>query len=209
MFAASHLNNLNRVINQLYVGSIVFFFETSFEGVTNFVVLIDVVETQGVVNYDKYLPKVALRRSGMHKYVVCRFDDIACNVGLVRFNQTNTRYKLFDLLPKLFTANNQSAIVLANVTGAGRRTRGAERVEEGRSRGDSAGDSEGNTSTDIRTLINNTITQSNQNMKDNIELYHRLAEARLDRISAILNEQRRLDREERENYFRNRNNSPR
>ncbi|KAI9326028.1 hypothetical protein BD770DRAFT_450061 [Pilaira anomala] len=104
--------------------------------------------------------------------------------------------------------NNSSN--LANVTGAGRRTRGAERVEERRSRGDSAGDFEGNTSTDIRTLISDAITQSNQNMKDNIELYHRLAEARLDRINEILNEQRRLDREERENYFRNRrNNSPR
>lgn len=87
-------SNLNRVINQLYVGSIVFFFETSFEGVNDFVVLIDVAETQGVVKYDKYMPKVALRRPGLHKYVVCRFDDIVCNVGLVRFNQTDNRYKV-------------------------------------------------------------------------------------------------------------------
>lgn len=121
---------------------------------------------------------------------------------------------------RLDTGNNQGARTartnnnnLANVTGAGRRTRATERVEERRSRDNSAWNSEeGNTSTDIRTLINDAIAQSNHNMRDNIMLFHQLAvereEARLNGIRQILDEQRRLDREERENYFRNRNNSP-
>ena len=56
--------------------------------------LLDVAEAHGVVEYDKFMPKVVLRRPGHHKYVVCRFEDIVCNVGLVRFNKSERHYKV-------------------------------------------------------------------------------------------------------------------
>ena len=54
----------------------------------------DVVEGQGVVEYDRFMPKVTLRGAGQHKYVVCRLEDIVCNVGLVRFSEAERNYKV-------------------------------------------------------------------------------------------------------------------
>lgn len=51
-------------------------------------------ESHGVVDYDRLMPKVVLRRPGQHKYVVCRFNDIVCNVGLVRYTMAENHYKV-------------------------------------------------------------------------------------------------------------------
>lgn len=96
-----------------------------------------------------------------------------------------------------------------NVTGAGRRTRRrVEREDEHDSRNIRGSNLDGiGAPNDLRTLINDAISRSSQNMRDNIDYYHGLSMERLDRISQILDQQRRLDREEREIFFRNRNNS--
>ncbi|KAI9330556.1 hypothetical protein BD770DRAFT_477865 [Pilaira anomala] len=112
---------------------------------------------------------------------------------------------------RLNSANSQgiSGNSLNYVTGAGRRTRRrVEREDEQDSRNSGSNNFDGiGTPNDIRSLINDAITRSSQNMKENIDYYHQLSMERLDRISQILDHQRRLDREERENFFRNRNNS--
>ena len=59
-----------------------------------FLVLINVAESHGVVQYDKFMPTVVLRSSGQHKYVICRLEDILCNVGLVRYDQNDRHYKV-------------------------------------------------------------------------------------------------------------------
>ncbi|KAI9359152.1 hypothetical protein BD770DRAFT_386698 [Pilaira anomala] len=102
---------------------------------------------------------------------------------------------------------------LSNVTGAGRRTRRrVERAEEQDSFNSGGNSGEINSSNDIRSLIDDIVTRSNQNTQENIDYFHRLAlerdEARLNIIKKILDEQRRLDQEERENYFKHRNNPP-
>ncbi|KAG2191773.1 hypothetical protein INT47_000262 [Mucor saturninus] len=94
MFTASHLNHHNNLTSQLYVGSITFFFETTFKSLRDFLVLIDVAESHGVVDYERLMPKVILRRPGQHKYVVCRFGDIICNVGLLRYTMAENHYKV-------------------------------------------------------------------------------------------------------------------
>ncbi|KAG2191063.1 hypothetical protein INT47_012048, partial [Mucor saturninus] len=94
MFAVSHLNHHNNLTSQLYIGSITFFFETTFDDVNDFLVLIDVAESHGVVDYDRLMPKVVLGRPGQHRYVVCRFNDIVCNVGLVRYTMAENHYKV-------------------------------------------------------------------------------------------------------------------
>lgn len=108
------------------------------------------------------------------------------------------------------TQGTTSSGSLSNVTGRRTRRR-AERAEEQDSL--NSGDySEGNdASNDIRSLIDDMVTRSNQHMKENIAYFHKLAlerdEARFNNIKKILDEQRRLDQEERENYFKYRNNS--
>lgn len=47
-----------------------------------------------MVNYDRLMPKVTLRRSGQHKYVICRFEDLVCSVGLVRYTRAENNYKV-------------------------------------------------------------------------------------------------------------------
>ncbi|KAI7891041.1 uncharacterized protein EV154DRAFT_481557 [Mucor mucedo] len=86
LLAASHLNHYNNLTSLLYVGSNNFFFETTFDGVTDFLVLIDVAELHGVVDYDRLMPKVVLRRPGKHKNVVCRSKDIVCNSYSITFS---------------------------------------------------------------------------------------------------------------------------
>lgn len=51
-------------------------------------------ENHDVVSYDRYMPKVTLRREGHHKYVVCRFEDVICNVGLVKCGQADNQFKV-------------------------------------------------------------------------------------------------------------------
>ncbi|KAI9325837.1 hypothetical protein BD770DRAFT_450100 [Pilaira anomala] len=114
---------------------------------------------------------------------------------------------------RLHSADSQrtSSNSLNNVTGAGRRTRRRIEREDGQDSRNNSNDSNNfdgiGTPNDIRSLINDAITRSSQNMKENIDYYHQLSMERLDRISQILDHQRRLDREEREIFFRNRNNS--
>ena len=82
------------MINHLYVGAITFFFEALVQGIKKFLVLIDVAEVHDVVEYDRFMAKIALRRPGQHKYVICRFEDIVCSVGLVRYCQAERNYKV-------------------------------------------------------------------------------------------------------------------
>ncbi|KAI7874599.1 uncharacterized protein EV154DRAFT_486856 [Mucor mucedo] len=92
LFAASHLNHYNNLTSLRYVGSNTFFFKTTFDGVNDFLVSTDVVELHGVVEYNRLMPKVVLRRPDQHKNVICRFKDIVCNVGHVQYTMAENYY---------------------------------------------------------------------------------------------------------------------
>ena len=87
-------SNRNQPVTRLYVGAITFFFEYIVDGVKCFLVLIDVAKEHGVVSYDKYTPEIKLRPEGQHKFVVCRFEDIICNVGLLKCKKNTNKYKV-------------------------------------------------------------------------------------------------------------------
>lgn len=63
-------------------------------GSKSFLVLVDVAEEHGVVPYDKFMPLIKLHSNNRHKYVVCRFEDIVCNVGLVKCKKDGHKYKV-------------------------------------------------------------------------------------------------------------------
>lgn len=68
-----------------YVGSIVFFFEHTNNGVTRVLLLVSLAEENLVAPYDSRIPRVKLFDEDENKsYAVIRVDDVRCSVSCVK-----------------------------------------------------------------------------------------------------------------------------
>ena len=89
-----YFSQQKQLVRHYYVGAIVFFFEVYVYGARVFLVMVDTAESNGVADEDDTIPTCVLRYPGQHKFVVCRFEEIVCNVGLVRYNQNGRQFKV-------------------------------------------------------------------------------------------------------------------
>jgi hypothetical protein len=81
------LNNSHRNIisRSWYVGSVVLFFEHKLGDESRFLVLVDLAEQNSVSDIDTARPMVKLFcTEANRRLAVVRFEDIICNVGLVK-----------------------------------------------------------------------------------------------------------------------------
>lgn len=107
----------------------------------------------------------------------------------------------YAILRQARSTNNASRPTEDVVTGAGRQTRSGERDENN-------ANALSNVAQSYRALFEEAIAKSDEKANERMQEFHRLAlerdRLRLERIEQILREQRRLDREEREEFFNRR-----
>ncbi|KAK4513049.1 uncharacterized protein ATC70_000086 [Mucor velutinosus] len=96
MVWAEHLSNSRRKVKAFYVGAVIFMFKLEIEGIGDeLFLLIRLGKTHAVDDKDKTMPIVELDDDqDSSAYLVCTFEQVICQVGLMRFSENDKRYKV-------------------------------------------------------------------------------------------------------------------
>ena len=77
-----------------YVGAVIYMFQVKFDNIgQDLLILINLAKTHEVDNKDKAMPIVEIDENA-ETYLVCSFENVICQVGLVRYNDNVKKFKV-------------------------------------------------------------------------------------------------------------------